>query len=152
MLYCIVMYCFILYCTAHTKFITPRRSVLYSTSPYFNYWLTLRFCTITVRNIWKWILQYFRVNTLCFSTLHCTALYFHGLNHKVLTCVEYRAVSASSKILTPLPLSTQRVCPPPAPKAGGTHSPGGEGWGVNILEDASTGLASYSIIPLRTTP
>ncbi len=31
--------------------------------------------------------------------------------------VEYRAVS----------VSTQRVCPPPAPKAGGPHSPGGEG-------------------------
>jgi len=27
------------------------------------------------------------------------------------------------------PLSTQRVCPPPAPKSGGTHSPGGEGVG-----------------------
>jgi hypothetical protein len=39
---------------------------------------------------------------------------------------------ASSKLLTPHPLSTQRVCPSPAPK--GTHSPGGEG--VNILEDA----------------
>ncbi len=36
----------------------------------------------------------------------------------------------------PTPYSTQRVWPPPAPKAGGTHSPGGEGVGVNILEDA----------------
>ncbi len=36
----------------------------------------------------------------------------------------------SSKILTLHPPSTQRVCPPPAPKAGGaTHSPGGEGLG-----------------------
>jgi hypothetical protein len=36
---------------------------------------------------------------------------------------------ASSKILTPHPLSTQRMCPPPAPKAVGTRSPGGEGVG-----------------------
>jgi hypothetical protein len=46
----------------------------------------------------------------------------------------------SSKILTPHPLSTQRVCPPPAPKAHKhecvtpapprrTHPPGGEGVG-----------------------
>jgi hypothetical protein len=36
----------------------------------------------------------------------------------------------------PIPLSARRVCPPPATKAGGTHSPGGEGdGGVNILED-----------------
>jgi hypothetical protein len=37
-----------------------------------------------------------------------------------------------SSVLITHPLSTQRVCPPPAPKAGGggTHSPGGEGvWG-----------------------
>jgi hypothetical protein len=59
----------------------------------------------------------------------------------------------SSKILTPHPLSTQRVCPLPAPKAGGgegTHirrAVGGWG-GVIILEDARQGLASYSIIPL----
>jgi hypothetical protein len=36
---------------------------------------------------------------------------------------------ASSEILTLHPLTTQRVCPPPAPMAGGTHSPGGEGVG-----------------------
>jgi hypothetical protein len=33
------------------------------------------------------------------------------------------------RTIDPAPLSTQRVCPPPAPKAGGTHSPGGEGVG-----------------------
>ncbi len=33
-------------------------------------------------------------------------------------------------------LPTQRVFPPPAPKAGGKHSPGGEGVGVNISGDA----------------
>ncbi len=39
---------------------------------------------------------------------------------------------ASSELMTPHPLFTQRVCPPPAPKAGGytlAESPGGEGVG-----------------------
>jgi hypothetical protein len=51
---------------------------------------------------------------------------------------------SSSRIWTPHPLSTQRVCSPPVPKSGGTHSPGVEGsifW--------KTGLSLYSIIPLR---
>ncbi len=40
------------------------------------------------------------------------------------------------KYWPPTPLSTRQVCPPPATKAEGTHSPGGEGGGgVNILED-----------------
>ncbi len=45
---------------------------------------------------------------------------------------------ASSKILTPrpIPLSTQRVCPPPAPKAGVHTRRAVRGWGVNIFEDA----------------
>jgi hypothetical protein len=55
---------------------------------------------------------------------------------------------ASSELLTPHPLSTQRVCPLPAPKAGwgGTHSPSGKGWGVNISEDARhwIGLLQYN--------
>ena len=37
-------------------------------------------------------------------------------------------------LLTPIPLSPRRVCPPPATKAGGTHTLAGR-WGVNILED-----------------
>jgi hypothetical protein len=55
-----------------------------------------------------------------------------------------------SKYLPPTALSTQRVCPPPAPKAGGTHSPGGGGsifWKTPDIR-----LASYSIISLRFTP
>ncbi len=66
------------------------------------------------------------------KTLAC----FNGLKHKVLTYVEYRAVSSVFKILTPHPHSTQQVCPPSIPKAGGIHSPGDGGWGVTILEDA----------------
>jgi hypothetical protein len=55
-------------------------------------------------------------------------------------------------ILTPHPLSTQRVCPPPAPNLLGVHTlQAVRGWGVNISEDArDIGLASYSIIPLRS--
>jgi hypothetical protein len=58
--------------------------------------------------------------------------------------------------LTPPPHSTQRVCPPPQPKAGGggTHSPGGEGGGVNILEDARhwIGLFHYNPSTVTTLP
>jgi hypothetical protein len=65
------------------------------------------------------------------------------------TYVEYRAVSGVFQyILTPHPLYTQRVCPPPHQRGGGggTHSLGGEGVEVNILEDArhSTGLLQYN--------
>ncbi len=46
------------------------------------------------------------------------------------------------KFWPPIPLSARRVCPPPATKAGGTHSPGGEGdGGVNILEDERNRIA-----------
>ncbi len=54
---------------------------------------------------------------------------------------------ASSELLTPHPLSTQRVCLPPAPKAGGVHTcQGVKGWGVNSSEDARhwIGLLQYN--------
>ncbi len=52
------------------------------------------------------------------------------MHHKVLTYIEYRAVSGVFRtiLLTPPP-STQLVCPPPHQRRGGTHSPGGEGVG-----------------------
>ncbi len=57
---------------------------------------------------------------------------------------------SSSKILTPhppRPLSARRVCPPPVTKAGGTHSPGGEGDGGSIFwKTREIGLSSYSQI------
>jgi hypothetical protein len=53
---------------------------------------------------------------------------------------------------SPNPLSTQRVCPPPAPKAGGIHSPGGEGGGSIFWKTPDIGLASHSIISLRCKP
>jgi hypothetical protein len=61
--------------------------------------------------------------------------------NKVLTYVEYRAVSGVfQNIDPPPPQSTQRVCPPPAPKAV-------MGVGVNILEDARhrNGLLQYTL-------
>ncbi len=60
--------------------------------------------------------------------------------------VEYRAVSCVfQNIAPPTPLSTQRECLPPATKAGGTHSPGGEGGGGSIFcKTKDIGLASYS--------
>jgi hypothetical protein len=67
---------------------------------------------------------------------------------KVLTyvLVEQRAVSGVFQNIDPHPLSTQRVCPPPATKAGGTQSPGGEGVGGLIFwKTPDIGLASYSI-------
>ncbi len=66
------------------------------------------------------------------------------LCHKVLTYVEYRAVSGVfQSIDPPYPLSTQRVCPPP-------HSPGGEG--SIFWKTPDIGLASYSLSPLRFVP
>jgi hypothetical protein len=45
----------------------------------------------------------------------------------------------------PTPLSTRRMCSPPATKAGGTHLPGGEGGGGSIFwKTQDIGLASYS--------
>jgi hypothetical protein len=54
---------------------------------------------------------------------------------------------SSSKILTPLthPPSARRVCPSPATKAGGRHSPGGEGDGGSIFwKTREIGLPSYN--------
>jgi len=58
---------------------------------------------------------------------------------------------ASSKILTPQPLSTQRICPYPVPKAGGYTTLAGK-WGSGrsiFWKTPDIGLASYSIISLR---
>ncbi len=49
------------------------------------------------------------------------------------------------KYWPPIPLSARRVCPPPATKAEGTHSPGGEGDGGSIFwKTREIGLPSYS--------
>jgi hypothetical protein len=70
------------------------------------------------------------------------------VTHKVLTYIEYRAQClASFELLTLHPLSTQRVCPSPGPKAGGYSLAGrGGGGGVDISEDARhlIGLLQYN--------
>ncbi len=62
----------------------------------------------------------------------------------------YRAVSVVFRTIDPPP----PLLPARAPKAwggGGTHSPGGEGVGGSIFRKTpGIGLASYSIIPLRS--
>jgi hypothetical protein len=73
------------------------------------------------------------------------------LHHKVLTYVEYRAVSGVFQNIDP-PLSIQRVCPPTAPKAEGytLARRWGGGGSISILwKSPDVGLASYSIISLR---
>ncbi len=77
------------------------------------------------------------------------SIYSHDRSaHKVFSYVEYRVVSGVFQNIDPPPhpLSTLRVFPPTASEAGGTHSPGGEGVGVNILEDARhlMGLLTYN--------
>jgi hypothetical protein len=72
------------------------------------------------------------------------------VNHKVLTHVEYRAVSGVFQNIDPPPLSPPSECVLPRTKGGGTHSPGGEGGGGSIIwKTPDIGLASYSIISLR---
>ncbi len=76
------------------------------------------------------------------------------MNHKVLTYIEYRAVSGVFRLLTPYPLSTQRVCTPPAPCNGGggggtlmqSHSPGSEGvWGLIFWKTPCRNLIGESL-------
>jgi len=75
-------------------------------------------------------------------------------DHKVLTYVEYRAVSSVFQNIdppSPSPVSTQRVCPPTAPKAWATLSPGGEGGGGSIFwKTIDIGFASYMQYDLST--
>jgi hypothetical protein len=79
----------------------------------------------------------------------------HRYNHpKVLTYVEYRVVSGVFQNIDSLPTLHPASVSSHCTKGGGVHThQGGEGGGVNILEDArhwrDIGLVSYSIIPLR---
>jgi hypothetical protein len=74
------------------------------------------------------------------------------------TYTEHRAVSGVFRTTNywppvPHPLSTQRVCPTPAPKAGRYTLAGRWGGGGSIFRKTpDIGLASYSIIPLHCTP
>jgi len=66
-----------------------------------------------------------------------------------LTYIEYRGVSGVFRTIAPPP-SAQRVCPPPAPKGGGTQlhtRRAARGVGGNILEEVShwIGLLQYNL-------
>ncbi len=72
-----------------------------------------------------------------------------GATEYIFYCKRAILFLSSSKILTPppIPLSARRACPPPATKAGGTHSRGGEGDGGSIFwKTREIGLPSYSKI------
>jgi len=80
----------------------------------------------------------------------------HSLNmcihHRVLTYIEYRAVSGVFRTIDPPPLLHPASVSSPRTKGGGTHSPGGEGGGRSIFSKTpDIGLTSCSIIPLRYT-
>ncbi len=78
----------------------------------------------------------------------------HTLHHKVLTYVEYRAVSGVFQSIDPPPPSSPSECvlPPHQRRGGywGTHSPGGGGSVFWKMSDI--GLASCSINSLRALP
>ncbi len=95
------------------------------------------YCTVFFVSLLEQLVNFFKRKI--------TIKYKVGLGHKVLTCIEYRAVSG---VDTPHPFSPQRVCPPPPPSTKHTRR-AVRGWGVNISEMPDIGWASYSIIPLR---
>ncbi len=71
--------------------------------------------------------------------------------HKVLTYVEYRAVSGVFQNIDPPSPSPPGECVLPHNKGGDTHSPGGEGGEGSIFwKTPDIGLASYRIISLRS--
>ncbi len=91
---------------------------------------------VEVRYVYQFIYKVVQ-NTVC-------------LPYKVLTYVEYRAVSGVFRTIDPRPppsLPLARVCPPPAPKAGGYTLAGRWGGGGSILRktpDIGLGLLQYN--------
>ena len=70
-------------------------------------------------------------------------------SNKVLTYVEYRAVSCVFQNIDPHPLSTQSVSSPPAPKAGVHTRRAVRGVGGQYFKDARHRIGLLSIISLR---
>jgi hypothetical protein len=72
------------------------------------------------------------------------------VSHKVLTYIEYRSVSGVFRNIDPPPPLHPASVSSPAPKVGGTHSPGRWGDGGSIFRMMpEIELASFSIILLR---
>ncbi len=59
-------------------------------------------------------------------------------NHKILTYIEYRAVSGVFRTIDPPPLSTPRECVLPPHQRYCTHSPGSEGVGGQYFGNCQT--------------
>ncbi len=86
-----------------------------------NQWVQL--CIWSPNKLWRsnsifnlWLAALYNVNPV--------QSFENNVQHKVLPYVEYRTVSGVFQNIDPNPLSTQRVYPHPAPKAGWyTHSP-----------------------------
>ncbi len=84
--------------------------------------------------------------TIFFSTLDICHTYCQSQS-TYFTVRGQSYFSRLPKYWPPIPLSACWVCPPPATKAGGTHSPGGEGDGGSIFwKTREIGLPSYSKI------
>jgi hypothetical protein len=80
-----------------------------------------------------------------FCSLHIFLFtdWMHCCRHKVITYIEYRAVSGVFRTIEPSsPLHPASMSSP-----AGTHSPGGEGMGVNIWEDARHGIGLLQYNP-----
>ncbi len=120
---------------------------------YVSVWLLMYYvCTTQTKLLWISFISKF---TLC-------KLPIHTVQHKVLTYIEYRAVSGVFRTFDPPPPSPPSECVlPPLQRRGGLHSPGGgEGGGRSIFRKTpDIGLASsmqynpstlYSVQPLST--
>jgi hypothetical protein len=82
----------------------------------------------------------FIMYSICVSSSKGLLVY---VDHKVLTYVEYRAVSGVFQNIDPHPPLSLASVSFPRTKGGGTHSPGGEGGGGSIFwKTPDIGLAS----------
>jgi hypothetical protein len=80
-------------------------------------------------------------------------MYVHCTDHKVLTYVEYRAVSGVFQNIDSPPPSPPSECVLPPHQRRGVHTRRAvRGWGVNILEDARQriGLLQYNLSTVQT--
>ena len=98
---------------------------------YVSVWLLMYYvCTTQTKLLWISFISKF---TLC-------KLPIHTVQHKVLTYIEYRAVSGVFRNFDPPPPSPPSECVlPPLQRRGNTLAGWWGGWGVNIniLEDSS---------------
>jgi hypothetical protein len=105
-------------------------------------------CKVKFAVFW-WINQSWccTVTMKSYLFLNCDNGILPGFTHKVLTYIEYRAVSGVFPTIDPPPPLHPASVSSPAPKAGEVHTRRAvRGWGVNISEDARhlIGLLQYN--------